>query len=380
MSTAHVVAVALAAVGALFFGLASVRQHSAVRATAAPPRSTPWQQVVAGLRVVRQPAWLLGAGQAGLGSALHVVALTLAPITLVQPVGVLAVPVTVVVSALARRRRPARTQVLGTVLSVVGVAALTVVLLIPATQPVTLPSWVTLAAGTGAVTAGGGALALLVGRTQASPLLRCVSRATVAAALFGLNSVLIRTLGEVISSSPVHPVGVVVISLVGMALALPLGIWAMQSAYLFGSPQVVICCLTLVDPLTAVLGGRLLLRDGASILGPTLAAAGACALVATIGVVLLARDYPVHVLPEGHAGRAGRPLTVNGDGGDQSATPALPDPGWESATSPLGTPGRTGSPKSGAGALPRWSFGGPGQELRAEPGREEREEAQHLTR
>lgn len=284
--------------GALFFGLASVRQHRAVRATAALPRSTSWEQVIAGLRLVQQPAWLLGAGQAGLGGALHVVALTLAPITLVQPVGVLAVPVTVVAAALARHRRPAPTQLLGSVLSVVGVAALTVVLLLPKAQPATLPPWATLATGTGAVLVGGGAIALLFGRTWAAALLRCVVQAVVAAALFGLNSVLIRTLGEILATSPAAPIGLVITSLVGIALALPLGIWAMQSAYLFGSPQVVICCLTLVDPMTAVVGGRLLLQDGATIIGPNLAAAIASALVASAGVVLLARDYRVDTVSE----------------------------------------------------------------------------------
>ena len=293
-----VLAVALAAVGALFFGLASVRQHGAVRATAAHARASLWEQVVAGLRLVRQRSWLIGGVQAGLGGALHVVALALAPITLVQPVGVLAVPVTVVVTALARRRRPARTQVLGTLLSVVGVAALTVVLLLPVAQPATLPTWRTLATGAGAVLVGGGAVAILLGRAWAPPLLRCVSRAVVAAALFGLNSVLIRTLGEVIATPPTDSTGLVVTSVVGLAVALPVGVWAMQSAYLFGSPQVVICCLTLVDPLTAVVGGRVLLQDGAAVTGPTLVVALACALVAAAGVVLLARDYPVDAVPE----------------------------------------------------------------------------------
>lgn len=292
-AASSVLAVAVAAVGALFFGLASVRQHRAVRATAAPTEAGRWEQVLAGLRLVRQRTWLVGAVQSGLGAALHVVALALAPITLVQPVGVLAVPVTVVVSALARRRRPARTQVVGTLLSVAGVAVLTVVLLLPATQPGTLPPWRTLAVASGLVVAAGVAVAVLLGRAWAPALLRCVSRAVVAAAFFGLNSVLIRTLGEVVASSPSDAVGLVVTALVGIAVALSLGVWAMQSAYLFGSPQVVLCCLTLVDPITAVIGGRVLLQDGAAITGPTLVAALACAAVAAAGVVLLARDYPV---------------------------------------------------------------------------------------
>lgn len=40
--------------------------------------------------LLRQPAWLYGALQATLAGASHIVALVLAPITLVQPVGVLA--------------------------------------------------------------------------------------------------------------------------------------------------------------------------------------------------------------------------------------------------------------------------------------------------
>ena len=288
---ANLLAVCVAAVGAVLFGLASVRQHGAVRATVPSGRSTLLERVASGLRLVRQPAWLLGTGQAGLGAALHVVALGLAPITLVQPVGVLAVPVTVVASALTRRRRPAPSQVVGTLLSVAGVAALTVVLLLPATYPPTLPPWTTLATGSGVIIVGGAAAVLVLGRAPA--LLRCVSRAVVAAALFGLNSILIRTLGEVLASSPADPTGLVVTSLVGIALALPLGVWAMQSAYIVGSPQVVICCLTLIDPLTAVLGGRVLLQDGAAVTGGILVVAVACASMAAVGVVLLAKEYPV---------------------------------------------------------------------------------------
>lgn len=290
-STSSVLAVALAAVGAVLFGLASVRQHRAVEAAAPSARSSLRDQVLAGVRLVRQPAWLLGAVQAGLGGGLHVVALALAPITLVQPVGVLAVPVTVVASAVRSRRRPARTQVVGTLLSVAGVAALTVVLLLPEVQPATLPVWRTLATDVGAVVVGGVVVTLLLARAPAP--LRCVSRAVTAAVLFGLNSVMIRTLGEVIAGpQATDPTILVITSIVGIAVALSFGIWSMQSAYLFGSPQVVICCLTLMDPVAAVTGGRLLLQDGAAITGSTLAVAVACALVAATGVVLLVRDYP----------------------------------------------------------------------------------------
>jgi drug/metabolite transporter (DMT)-like permease len=304
-----VLAVVLAALGALFYGLASVRQHRVVRASVPSGRMSLRARLAAGLQLVRQPAWLWGAVQLTLGGALHVAALALAPITLVQPIGVLAVPVTVVASAVGLRRRPSRAQVWGTVLSVAGVAALSVVLLLPPhgrpalppphpPHPPVLPLWGTLALGVGAVLVGSAVVALVLFGPRVPTMLRCVSRALVAAVLFGLNAVLIRALGQVLTGPPGPgpvppvPVALVVTALVGIAVVLPLGIWATQSAYLYGSPQVVTCCLILIDPLAAVVGGRVLLHDGAPIAGPTLAAAVACSLLATVGVVLLARDHP----------------------------------------------------------------------------------------
>lgn len=301
-STTTVLAIGLAALGAVFYGLASVRQHRVVRASVPAGRTTLRQQLVAAGRLARQPAWLWGAVQLALGGGLHVAALALAPITLVQPVGVLAVPVTVVATAVTLRRRPSRAQTWGTVLSVLGVAALSLVLLVPPVRPATLPPWSALALGIGAVLVGCAVVALASFGSWAPASVRCVSRALVAAVLYGMNAVMVRAVGQVLHGptgpGPAHlppppaPGALVVTALLGIAVVLPIGIWATQSAYLFGSPQVVTCCLILVDPLAAVIGGRALLHDGAAFTGPMLAAAVACSLVATVGVVLLARDHP----------------------------------------------------------------------------------------
>ncbi|SDU83279.1 hypothetical protein SAMN04488544_0659 [Microlunatus sagamiharensis] len=296
-------AVGLATLGAVLFGLAAVRQHGAVRSTLSAGRDRPSgpepgpagrARLLAGWAVVRSllrnRAWRVGVGQAGLGGVLHVAALTLAPITLVQPVGVLAVPVTVVRSALGRGRRPGAAQVVGAAVSVVGVAALTVVLLVPGTHAAVLPLWTTLA---GAVAAVVGAAAVLSAALRRAPeLVGCVARATSAAALFGLTSLLVRTLGQVATTRPGGWLPLTVVAVLGLASALPLGLWCTQGAYAVGAPQVVVCCLTLVDPVTAVVGGRLLLRDGAALGGVTLLLAVGCGLLAAVGVVLLAAHGP----------------------------------------------------------------------------------------
>lgn len=292
LSPAHLGAVALAAVGAVLFGLASVRQHGAVREAGSATRLTLSGHLRSALRLVRDRAWLIGAGQAGLGGALHIVALALAPITLVQPIGVLAVPVTVVATAAREGRAPRRAPVLGAALSVAGIAALTVVLLGPASHDPVLPGWLALAVTAAAILTAGFVLTLTGGRGR--PLVRCVSLATTAAVLFGLNSILIRTIGAAVTTGDVsHRPALVITAAVGLAAALPLGVWAMQRAYVSGSSQVVICCLTLMDPLTAVVGGRLLLHDGAAITGRGLVEVVVCALVAAGGVLLLSAGYPV---------------------------------------------------------------------------------------
>jgi len=218
------------------------------------------------------------------------VALTLAPVTLVQPVGVLAVPVTMVRSALLQRRRPSCIQLVGTSLSVIGVAALTVVLIRPTGHPAVLPTWSKVVGHAIVVALGASVFALL---PRAAPgRLACAGRAVAAAVLFGLASVLVRMVGLIVTTVPGQQAALLTAALLGLALALPLGVWSMQSAYLFAAPQVVICCLTLVDPLAAVVSGRVLLGDGAAVTGMALLAAAGCAIAAATGVLLMARAYP----------------------------------------------------------------------------------------
>jgi hypothetical protein len=230
--------------------------------------------------MARRPAWLWGILQGFAGGGLHIVALTLAPIALVQPIGVLAVPVTGITSAIKHRRWPSPRQIIGTLVSLASISTMTAVLLVPSgTGDVVLPSvasviiLVTLAVGLAVVIARSGP-----GR---SPLLRC-------AGLFGLTSVLVRAVGTILDNgAPAADRPLLLTALSAMALTLPVGFWAMQTAYISGSPQVVVCCMTLIDPLTAAIGGRFLLQEGAAITSGPLWAAITCGVFASIGVVLL---------------------------------------------------------------------------------------------
>lgn len=285
-------AVILAGLGAVLFGLAAVWQHGAVQDTMTTGTRGLRHTLESFWNLVRDPAWLIGTVQAVVAGALHILALALAPIILVQPIGVLAVPVTVVAAAVKAKRRPSRAQIIGSVLSVVAVVALTVLLLTPTSRGLVLPSRVSL--GLTVVVAAGAAVAAIVFGKNRPPLVRCVTLAAAAAALFGLNSVLIRTIGHIVTTDTIAAnQGLLIAAAAGIAVALPIGLWAMQTAYVSGSPHVVICCLTLLDPLAAVTGGNLLLSEEVSMTASMIVAGIASSLLAVVGVVFLSIDYPV---------------------------------------------------------------------------------------
>lgn len=296
-ATRHGLALVLAVLGATLFGLGAVRQHGAVRLAFTGGRHG--RGLSAARRLVRSRAWLLGSAQATLGSVLHVLALALAPIALVQPVGVLAVPVTVAATARAEGRWASRRQVAGSLLSVLSIAGLTLVLLYDARaaeRAVRLPPLDRVGATVAVLLVAAVLTGLLRGRLPrlvAAPALACA-----AAVLYGLTSVLLRVVGFAVVAGAAGPDAVLcVAALLGTAVAGLLGVWLMHAAYGAGSPHAVVCILTLVDPVAAVAGGSLLLHEDVRLSGLNLVAGTVCAALAALGVVLLS-DAPAVLPPE----------------------------------------------------------------------------------
>ncbi|MCW2878998.1 MAG: hypothetical protein JWQ95_3098 [Sphaerisporangium sp.] len=111
------IGVSIALVGALgYAGGAALQQYEAVHGGAT-------------LKLVRQPRWLVG-GVIGLtGAGLHAVALSLAPLVLIQPVSVATLVFAVPLAAALHGRRPKKAEVLGSIAVAVGLLGL--MLLIP---------------------------------------------------------------------------------------------------------------------------------------------------------------------------------------------------------------------------------------------------------
>ncbi|WP_103352136.1 glycosyltransferase family 4 protein [Amycolatopsis sp. CA-128772] len=257
--TALAIVCALAA--AVLFALAASRQHAEVTDLAVD--GTPGLRSLA--RLLRSPGWWAGTGLATGGSLLHVVALSLAPLPVVQPLGVLSLVLTVLFGRRARNRR----VVAAVVLVVAGVAGF--VALAASAAPVT-----NINAETAEVVAVTGfAVAALAWFARAG----CTALAAAAAVLFGLGASVVHAAA---SQAPA-----IAVLLGGQALLLlGAGGVILHRAYAAGPTAVVVGTTTVLDPLTAVAVAALAYGEVPQ------PAAALAAVVALAGVRVLAGAVP----------------------------------------------------------------------------------------
>ncbi|MCX6465447.1 MAG: DMT family transporter [Pseudonocardiales bacterium] len=294
-------AIVLAVVAAGCFAVAASLQHGAVDDVTDDGKRL---GLAAFRALLRRPGWLIGLATAGAGSALHAVALVLSPLAVVQPIGVLAVPIAVLLTVRRTQERPGRGVLLGVALCVVGVAAF-VVIAASSTTSTRVPDFATLIAG-------GISLALVLVLVAVAMLrtgwIRCVAWVTAGAVAFGLVSALVRALSLQVTTGLVGFTDPrFLATAAGIAVALGVGGWLVQQGFATGAPEVVIACLTVVDPIVAVLLGIVLLGEGPATNGVAAVVLVLCALAASAGVVSLARYHPDARRARAEARAAARP-------------------------------------------------------------------------
>ncbi|MFF1675203.1 glycosyltransferase [Streptomyces sp. NPDC058256] len=243
--------------------------------------------------VVRRPRWLAGLALLGAGTTLHIMSLRLAPVTVVQPLGVGAVVLSVLWGLRVRRTGLDRATGLALAAIVVGTGTFAVI-----ASGATVATSVTTTAQFQA-----GALVLLIvtccaGLSNVLPGQgRCVARAVGAGSAYGCMSVLLRAAGEEFTSSGVS--GALCGTLAGLGLAALAGFWLTQGAQAAGPPEVTVACLTLVDPFVAVVIGVGLLGEAPGLAPATVGTALACWALALTGVLHITRSTPFPHLDTG---------------------------------------------------------------------------------
>lgn len=280
-------AITLGVLASMAFALGATFQHTGVDRifTTGSDRHLNVQRV---LTMVRTPIWLLGTGLIVGGAVLHLGGVMLAPITVIQPVGILAVPFAALFAAQKNRRAPNRRMWLAIGMAVAGIASFTVISASTA-APNTILDMRTVLIASLAIWAGAGVFVVLGRKGPVG--FRCLAWATAGAFLYGLATALMKTSIELFQQGRETPL-MFVLSVAGLLACYGVGALLIQQAYAAGPAEIVVGSLTAVDPLIAVAFGVVVLGEGRNI--GVLAAFGLILLgaLAAWGVALLSKYHP----------------------------------------------------------------------------------------
>jgi hypothetical protein len=275
-------AITFAVLGALCSAIGAQLQHQGVRIET--------KDSGLGLRaigrLVHNRKWLLGVAVLTACAVLQILALALAPVTIVAPIVVLALPAVAILNARASGERLDTAAIVAVVSSTLGVALFVALASGRATAVVFDDSDVLLACQ---IIAGAVVVFGIVGALR-DGIVRCVVLATGAGAAYGLVSVLVRDVTYTFQTAGLK--GVSPLSATALVAAFAVGSWYIQAAYASGPPDIVVGCQTVLSPLvaTAIAMGMLdETADAGGIVGLGLVGG---ALVAIFGVILLARHHP----------------------------------------------------------------------------------------
>ena len=217
------------------------------------------------LALARRPSWLLGTLFLGLAIAFQLFSLYLAPLTVVQPLGALALVITAVINARVTKVKldGASIRAMGFCVGGVGVFVATAAVT-TTTSPILEPQLIAVSAILAVVLVLLG-VGFVLFRKRLSRMFFVVG----AGVLFGFVATLAKVLiGRVQTIFHDHfhlqaTDWLTIVCLAGLLAAAALGTYFVQTAYSSGSPDVVVAGLTVIDPLVGVTIGIVVLGEAA---------------------------------------------------------------------------------------------------------------------
>lgn len=280
-------AVACAVAGAFFLAFGAQRQGSAVN-------SNTGGLSLGGagfVRLLTNPRWVVGLLLLGVGTALNVVALTLGTLTVVQPIGAIALVITTIVNSRDQGIRMNRATVVSITACVAGSAlfVLMAVNVVRESIHVTRQQELTVVLLLTVVVVFF-ATVLMLFKQRLKSFFYIVGSGV----LFGFVAVLTRIISkQVFDPNGLYLLNVQWYSVVAIAAAGGLGSWFVQSAYASGPPDLVIAGLTVIDPIVGIAIGIAILGELRDDVPPVVAIAMAgAAFLAIVGVIALSRHHP----------------------------------------------------------------------------------------
>ena len=256
----QLIGVAMAVVGAVLMSLSAMLQHRGVSrvddaAGGSGGDGLGAKQMAA---LLRQPAWLIGTGLIGLAIVLQLGALAFAPLVVIQPVGVISLVITTLITARQTGLGMRPFKSFSVALCVVGVAAfVTVAAIFAVDAPIGQTQLVIVLGILAALIAALTAAFLWLRRTRYRSLFYIVA----GGALYGFIATLAKV---VIGRIREGDIGwLTILCIVGLLAALAVGSYFVQTAYASGSADLVVAGLTVIDPMVAVVIGIAVLGETA---------------------------------------------------------------------------------------------------------------------
>ncbi|MCZ2405077.1 multidrug DMT transporter permease [Paenarthrobacter sp. Z7-10] len=296
LTPAQALGIPVALVGSVFLALGAQFQHRGVSKGQSEerPDTKAGLNLKALLALVRRPVWVAGTLMLGLAVVLQLFSLYLAPLTVVQPLGALALVITAVLNARATGTKLSVPTIRAVAFCVGGIGLfVSVAALTTTTVPIHDAQLIIVLILLGAVLT---ILAFSFGffRSKFSTLLYILA----AGVLFGF----VATLAKVVIDR-VHTLiafgfhyepgdGLTFVCVAGLIAAALTGSYFVQSAYSSGPPDLVVAGLTVIDPLIGVSIGIAVLGEASSApprAAPVFLLAGA---LAVYGVFQLSTRHP----------------------------------------------------------------------------------------
>lgn len=285
-------AIAMQVVGSFLFASGAILQSLGVKSTFDPNAvaSSNTLSIKGLLSLFRIPKWLLGLLLVFLGAAIHLTALSFAPVSVVQPVGILAVPWSVLLASRIHKHHVTRKVWTAVAVTVAGVVGFTVFSSLFAKgerevslQPVLISFIVVCVV----------CAILSFFATKAAPWAKAMLWSAVGATFYGLASGLMKHAMDLVQKHEHSLTSWTFIASVAMMLACyGLGVWMIQQGYASGPAEITVGTMTTVDPFVAVLFGLIVLGEGGSMGFWPMLGMAVTGAIAVYGVVLLSKDHP----------------------------------------------------------------------------------------
>lgn len=237
-------------------------------------------------RLFRRPSWLIGTLLLGTATVFQIGSLSLAPLILVQPIGVVALVITAILNATYSNIVLGPKAIAAIIMSVLGVTVfVTIAAFTAVDQRVTEEKLRVILIVFGIVFTIAVVLYFLF-RHRGVALVYIVGTGV----LYGFVATLAKTL---ISRFQQHDLDMLTwLTVVALTLGALLGMFFVQNAYSSGPPDLVIAGLTVIDPLVAILIGITVLGEAERATSLSIIVFIISGLIAILGVYRLAKFHP----------------------------------------------------------------------------------------